>query len=715
MLAIVAAVFFATERPYTFSYVAERDLKSVTVAGTFNNWDKRAMPMERQSDGKTWKRIVPLAPGKHLYKFVLDDEQWITDPDSKRSEDDGNGNVNTVLMLLPDDYDRPARRGDGLLTLSALRHATEVPYLNWDRGRLMLTLRIRPDDADEIAAVVGGRRLPMKEVSRDDLYAVLRTEVPWNLRTDLEYAFWIRDGGAQFHYGPEGLRSPRAQGNRFKLKASEYQPFEVPGWVEQSVLYQIFPDRFENGDRSNDPKNVVAWDAAPTWYNRYGGDAAGVRKRMGHLTDLGIGAVYFNPVFYSPSNHRYEANDFLQIDPEIGTNEEFAALTRDLKARGIRTILDGVFNHTSPDFRQFKDIREKGRDSRYVDWFFIKSFPVVVGENPNYEAWWGFPSMPKVNLMNPEARSYMLGVVDFWQKNAEIAGWRLDVANEVPMDFWRAFRSHVKGIDPKLWIVGEVWGDGSPWLKGDQWDSVMNYQFRDAVLRFIAEGRTKPSEFIQRLMQVHESYAPQVSRNMMNLLSSHDTPRFLTLCNGDRRLAMLGATVQMTWVGAPSIYYGEELGMEGGGDPECRKGMEWHRATPDNDLLNHYRRLIKLRNSSHALQSGHPVPLLVDDENGTLAFARVFDGEVVIVALNRSNRVRTLTLQLPSNLKSDQGFTCALDGRSASVAREGSLRLSLAPLGSAVLIREGSDSKRSAGAFGRPAMTGNVAQPISGE
>ncbi len=681
ILAALSLVLAAQSVEHTFRYQADRPLERVFVAGTFNNWQANADPMTVGADGRTWTRTYALPPGRHEYKFVLNGTEWITDPKAQRNEDDGNGNVNSVLMLALPGYDRPAAKGDRVLATSALAHETRVPDLNWDRGRLTLTLRARPDDLESVSVVLEGKRIAMREVSRDDLYAKFRAQVPWDRKSPLRYTFELKDGKT-FAFGRTGLGQTVQP---FVIDPKTYAPLVVPAWVESSVIYQIFPDRFENGDKRNDPANVMPWDGRPTYANRFGGDAAGVRKRLNHLESLGVGAVYFNPIFKGPSNHRYETTNYFEVDPQFGTNAEFTSLTKEMERRGIRTVLDGVFNHTAVDFFAFKDLRERGEASAFKDWYYVQGFPIRVGENPNYTAWWGYPSMPKVNLDNPNARSFMLEVPGFWHQEARIHGWRLDVANEVPMPFWRDFRKVVKGLDPNLWIVGEVWTDGSAWLRGDQWDSVMNYRFRDAVLRFLAQGSDSPSQFMGRLMRVYHDYAPQASRNMMNLLSSHDTPRFLTLANDDERAAMLAATIQFTWVGSPNVYYGEELGMKGGADPANRTGMEWNRATDDNAFLKHYRMLGRLRNSTPVLHSGEPVPLASDDAAGTLAYARVEGDAVALVAVNRSKEARTVTVPLNAvpaaqSLRFESRLGVAQPTRVGS-----SLRLSLPPQSAEVL------------------------------
>ncbi len=677
---------------HTFIYApdAGTETHTVSVAGTFNNWDKNALPMIRDADGKTWRVTTPLAFGKQSYKFVVNGEKWITDLHAVKNEDDGGGNLNSVLLLFPADYTAPARANDGILAASALEHNQMPPALNYDRGKLSLSLRARPGDVRNVAVVVDGKRFPLQKQSEDELYARYGATVPWDRKRDLVYSFELVDGAKTFRYGANGLHTDTAV-KPFTLSATTYKPFVVPSWVERSVFYQIFPDRFDNGDKSNDPKDVQAWNAKPEWFNRFGGDVAGVEKHVDHLTSLGIGAVYFNPVFQSPSNHRYDAEDYKRIDKEFGTNQQFAQLSKALDKRGIRTVMDFVFNHSATTFFAFQDVRDKGAASPYKGWYFINSYPVRIGENPNYQAWYGFASMPKFNVMNPPTHEYLLSLVDYWKSILPLSGMRLDVANEVDPRFWRDLRVKAKAIDPNLWIVGEVWGDGSPWLQGDQWDSVMNYQFRDACLRFFAEEKTTPTQFMNRLIALDRSYAPQVSRNMMNLLSSHDTPRFLTQCKNDAAMHRLAATLQFTWIGAPSIYYGEEIGMEGGPDPDNRRGMEWQKATPTNPMLPYYKKLIATRNKSRALQSGDAQVLLTSDTDGTLAFSRTLDQDVAVVVLNRSRETRTVTVPFGKaaatvrEVLRTRGFTDAISGNRIAKGSSDTITLTLAPLTGAIL------------------------------
>lgn len=656
-----------------FSFYSDRPAKSVSVAGSFNDWNKDATPMKLEADGRTWSVDVALRAGRYHYKFVRDGGEWMVDPKAIKNEDDGNGNTNSVLVISPAEFAKPAKRGDGEITKAAIETGKSWPYFNVDGSKATIKIRVRLGDIAKVNATVNGRSLPATLDYADDLYEYYRVEFEWNTKSDLTYRFELLDGASKVESEP------------ISLSAKTFKPFVVPNWISNSIIYQIFPDRFENGDKSNDPADVMPWDGKPTYANRFGGDVAGIEKRMGYLRDLGISAIYFNPIFKSPSNHRYEADDYLKVDSQFGTNDEFKKLTKDLQSKGISTILDFAFNHTSPGTDQFKDLIKNGPNSKFKSWYFPKAYPIKVGENPNYEAWYGFPSMPKLNTVNPETRDYLLQVCKYWIQDVGIRGMRLDVANEVNMDFWRTMRTYVKSLRSDEWIVGEIWGDGNPWLKGDQFDSVMNYQFREATLQFVAKGTTDAKQFADSLMKVLKSYPPQVSRNMMNLLGSHDTPRFLSECGGDSQLAKLGAALQFSWVGEPSIYYGDELGMDGGVDPANRRGMEWNRATQDNQMLAYYRRLIQARKRTKAFATGEAEFLWAEGKTG--AFSRTGSEDAALVVFNRSDSEQTISLKVPAAIQkmAKRGLFDALTGTAyAETGRP--INLKIQPKSATILV-----------------------------
>ncbi|MFM9872550.1 MAG: alpha-amylase family glycosyl hydrolase [Fimbriimonadaceae bacterium] len=662
---------------HEFVYMAS-SAKSVSVAGTFNNWNKDADPMIRATDGKTWKLTKSLAIGNYQYKFVVNGQSWVTDP-SGDSRDDGHGNVNTFLSIVPPDFSKLSKLGDGLITESALSHHAETGDLVFTSrtGQARFLARTRKNDVNTVQLRIGSESVTMKRVAGDDNYDVFSATIQLANPNNFSYSIIFSDD------------SNTQQINRTDVDASTFAEASVPGWPKSAVFYQIFPDRFSNGDHSNDPAGVEPWGSKPTYSNFMGGDIAGISKKLSYLTDLGISGIYFNPLFKGPSNHGYETTDYLQIDPRFGTNDEFVVLTKLLKSKGIDVVLDGVFNHSSVDFAPFKEIRDKGKSATTLDWYTIKSFPVVPKADPPYEAWAGHASLPKLNVMNPATKQYIFDVVDYWDKEAEIAGWRLDVANEVPMPFWREFRNHIKSNNPDTWIIGENWTDSLPWLKGDQWDSVMNYPLRGAILSHIAVGSTSSSQFLDELMRSYLMYSPDVSANMLNSLSTHDVPRFKSIAKEDDQLCAMGAVALFAWPGVPCIYYGDELGMTGGKDPENRLSMQWELNSSDNQTLNLYKKLIRARHSSVALQTGEPIPLFADDKQQVSAFARKAGADVAIACFNRSSATHEVELDLSGlKLASTKSLVDVVSGKTLRFSGDARLRLRI-PGKSALLAISG--------------------------
>lgn len=662
---VLAGIRFEEVKLQHFIFISNQTAKSVSVAGTFNNWDRNANPMKVDSDGRTWRLSLKLAFGKHQYKFVRNGEEWMVDPNASKNIDDGNGNTNSELVILPSGYDIPARLSDNKVTSGVVYHDQTLRYLNFDRGLLSLKLRTRKSDVQSVRLSSSRTTTKLDRTASDELFDYYSCSIPWNGKKSFSYRF-ILDDSSKKNNTNETLKT-----KSFEVSPTTVKKFETPSWIPNTVFYQIFPDRFSNGSTANDPQDVMPWNGTPTYSNRFGGDAVGVESKLPYLKDLGINAIYFNPIFKSPSNHRYEADSYTQVDKEFGTNEEYFRLSKSLKKSGIRTVLDFAFNHTSPAFKEFQDLRDRAEKSPYKDWYFVKSFPIQVGANPNYEAWYGFPSMPKLNTVNPATTKHLLDVCDFWMSNSNIDGMRLDVANEVDMNFWRKMRPYVKAKNPNLWILGEIWGDGNPWLQGDQFDSVMNYQFRNAIINFVAKGSWKPTQFANDLLRVQSSYPPQVNRNLMNLIGSHDTPRFLNECGMDEDLALLGATLQFTWIGSPSIYYGDEIGMDGGADPMNRKGMEWEKVTKQNRFLKTYKALIQARKSIKALSDGDATFQELNDSTNTGAFTRVSDQDAAIIAFNRSDKEQNFSISVSNGVlkHASKGLFDIITGNRFSVSK----------------------------------------------
>jgi cyclomaltodextrinase / maltogenic alpha-amylase / neopullulanase len=474
----------------------------------------------------------------------------------------------------------------------------------------------------------------------------------------------------------------------------------VPEWVSHAVFYQVFPDRFARSDAVPKPGNLEAWEAPPTSRGYKGGDLLGVVERLDHLQDLGVTALYLNPVFQSGSNHRYHTHDYHRVDPMLGGDAALAALLDACHARGMKVVLDGVFNHASRGLLQFHDLLENGPASAYLDWWHVHGFPLgAYGEGDGelrYRAWWDLPALPKFNTDTPAVRAFLFDVAERWLRFG-IDGWRLDVPGDIDDDtFWREFRKRCRAVNPECYIVGEIWGDAHRWLQGDQFDAVMNYPLARAVLGFAAE-RVDETEvarcglkrlellgaegFAAALETELDRYAEPHVQAQLNLLGSHDTPRVLTMLGGDRAAVHLAQLAQFTLPGAPCVYYGDEIGLSGGHDPGCRGAMPWgDRDAWDDDTLSWTRALARLRHAHPALRTGSTE--VVHARSGVAAYRRRLEGDDVLVLLNSGGAARTVTLTLEGRA---DGHREALLGEAAARVVEGLLEVRLPARAGAVL------------------------------
>lgn len=463
----------------------------------------------------------------------------------------------------------------------------------------------------------------------------------------LEYAFRVDACGSECWVGPNGADS------WFSYDPVTHVSFESPAWVRDAIFYQIFPDRFCNGDRDNDPPGTEAWGSPPTLRNFMGGDLEGILDQLDYLSELGVNAIYLTPIFESSSNHKYDTIDYFTVDRHFGDTATLRKLVDTCHSRGIRVILDAVFNHCSDLHPFFVDVRKNGKESPYWDWFHIKKWPIPEkfakhkDAQEYYECWWGFHSLPQLNYRNPEMEKYFLHVAQHWLREANVDGWRLDVPNEVIQSFWPKFRQAVKKVNPAAYIVGEIWEDASSWLQGDQFDAVMNYRFQKALLGYFVEKHLSTTAFDHALRQIMLDYPEQATAVMLNLLGSHDTMRPMTAAAGNLESLKLMAAMQFTFEGAPCIYYGDEIGLEGGKDPDCRRCFPWG-TEKKSELLAYYRRLIAIRKANPALRCGTFRPFVVDNDREVYAFERIADGNRCIVALNRS--INSHELILPSTV-----------------------------------------------------------------
>lgn len=397
---------------------------------------------------------------------------------------------------------------------------------------------------------------------------------------------------------------------------------ECPEWVKSAVFYQIFPDRFARSAHYECPGSFQNWGSEPATNGFCGGNLRGIIEKLDYIQKLGANALYLCPIFKSAANHRYHTVDYLEIDPVLGTLKDFDALVSEVHGRGMRIILDGVFNHCSRGFFPFLSVMEEGEASPYRNWFHIHSFPVkAYAGKPNYECWWGMAPLPKFNTDNPEVREYLLHVAEYWTKRG-IDGWRLDVPNEIRDDsFWQEFRRRVKKVNPEAYIVGEIWEDPTRWLQGDQFDGVMNYPVRKLALEFlfpegmrskdaVSTGDTTSAGTEKDLFAFCRGFQALFDRKLfgvqMNLFGSHDTARMRTLSGKNPECSLLAWALLLCLPGALSIYYGDEIGMEGGKDPDNRRCFPWQDMSDaeDSETFRMVKTILAFRKREPAMYDG---------------------------------------------------------------------------------------------------------------
>ena len=486
--------------------------------------------------------------------------------------------------------------------------------------------------------------------------------------------------------------------------------FHMPDWVVDGVFYQIFPDRFRNGNEANDPdfsepyyegktelgpdgktnreyyhlvedwndtaglrRSPYRTDGKPDYFSFYGGDLEGVTEKLGYLKDLGITILYFNPLHKAKSNHKYDACDFRAVDPHFGGENAFRALAEKAHEIGMRVVVDGVFNHTGNCHYAFVDCALKGKDSPYWNWYEWKKWPLPKQGGYKaidyYDCWWGFGLHPNLNFdrSRPNAEengirfianadpvmpvaNHLLEATEFWLREMEVDGFRMDVPNEVPFWFWKMFRERVRKVNPDAYLVGELWSTAPEWVGPETFDAVMNYRhFKDPVNTWIGQGRGSAQVFEAGLAPGRVAYPSQAVQVMMNLIDSHDTVRFVTTAGGDRRRLKMAALFEMCYLGTPHVWYGDEIGMEGQKDPDCRRAFRWDASQWNIKLFDYVKRCIALRKAHPALRRGEYKRLFA--QGNVYVFGRRLSDEVLLIVLNAGSHPWTLHIEVKDYLE----------------------------------------------------------------
>lgn len=471
----------------------------------------------------------------------------------------------------------------------AILHLQDSQYCYATGGNAVeIMLRTGAGDAFEAVELIYGskydyylvqQRVAMNKRFSDGLYDYYTVSLTLS-DVRLVYIFALKENGKTHYFSEDGLTE------KYDFAFAYYNAFQFPyinaadvmqdvKWMHSAVFYEIFVERFCRGDFVKDDAYIdLKWGEIPTPKSFAGGDLAGIVDKLDYLKNLGVSALYLTPIFQSVSNHKYDISDYYTVDKQFGDNRTFKRLVEEAHARGIRVVLDAVFNHCSEHSEQFRDVVKNGKKSPYFDWFIIRG-DAIDTEAGNYECFGACKYMPKFNTSNSDVQKFLLDVATHWIEKYDIDGWRLDVSDEVSHDFWRAFRKSVKAAKPDCVILGENWHDSAPFLRGDQFDGIMNYALTKACLDYFVNGAFSATDFANKLSALYVRNNKTANGMMLNLLDSHDTHRFYTLAdkNADKLACALAVVFMHT--GAPCVYYGTEVLTEGGYDPDCRRTMDW--------------------------------------------------------------------------------------------------------------------------------------------
>ncbi|MGY3750487.1 glycoside hydrolase family 13 protein [Vagococcus acidifermentans] len=582
---------------------------------------------------------------------------------------------------------------------SALLHRpdSEYAYL-YEKDRFHIRLRTKHKDVAAVRLIAGDPYL----IDQDKWYQ--QSEAMTLLASTEDYDYWFIEVSAKFRriqyafhvtgaddeevfYGDRGLFDvsqavlAKAE-NYFRMPFfHEIDRFKSPQWVKETVWYQIFPERFANGDTSNDPAGTLPWGSKlPGREDFFGGDLQGVIDHLDYLVDLGINGIYFCPIFTAYSNHKYDTIDYFDIDPAFGDKALFKKLVSEAHKRGIRIMLDAVFNHAGYYAPQWQDVVEHEEQSRYKDWFHIHSFPVAYGQNGNFEGattlsydTFAFtPRMPKLNTANPEVQEYLLDIATYWIKEFDIDAWRLDVANEVDHHFWKQFYQATIALKEDFYILGEVWHSSQSWLNGDEFHAVMNYAYTETILNFFVKEEITAKKMVSGLNEQLMLYRQQTNEVMFNCLDSHDTARLLTVSGEDKDVAKMALAFTFLQHGSPCLYYGTEVGMLGENDPDCRRCMIWEEEQQDLDMLSFTKALIALRKAYQPILSyGGLAFTHVNNDDNYLIFRRESPDGVIDAYFNRGTAGHAVVLGYNEKIIMSQNVTQT--GKGLTIGEKGFL------------------------------------------
>ena len=551
-----------------------------------------------------------------------------------------------------------------------------------DKDLFVIRVQVKKDDMKEVILHYEDKyipmeskdtrmTLPMKKVAVSQFHDYYEAQLQMNLIC-LRYFFEFTDmQGEKVYYGNYEF-DKECITNRDRMfdcpqNLREEEMFEVPQWAANKVVYQIFPSRFA----STQPVDKKLWYKAPiTPMDDLHGNLRGIIEHLDYIKDLGIDVVYLTPIFKSNSCHKYDTIDYYQVDPSFGTTEDLKELVQKSHERGMKVVLDAVYNHTGREFFAFQDILEKGEKSKYLDWYFIDELPLKDewGEIPNFKCFGYYGGMPKLNLKNPEVEKYITDVACYWIKECDIDGWRLDVGDEISHFFWKNFRKAIKAVKKDMLIIGEIWHYAGDFLEGDEWDTVMNYPFYLNLIDLLADEKINVSQFVQNLGYLKGRLNKKCYPLMWNLIDSHDTARFLHLCHDNKKKQHLAAAFQLLLPGMPMVYYGDEYAMPGANDPDCRRGMYWDEEYQDKEMYNWYKKLMQVRKTHACIVEGELIDTITNDEEDTIVLIRKSGEETLAMIFNCGSSTKEFDEYAQKyDLLTDSVFDGKVEGFGAAV------------------------------------------------
>lgn len=463
----------------------------------------------------------------------------------------------------------------------------------------------------------------------DGLHDVFEIEISV-VQKRFKYYFCLYGEEETIYFTSDGfLDNPTEKNSFFVPYINPDEIVRMPQWAHGEIIYQVLVDRFYDGDKSNNPAGVKPWDTIPDRSTYYGGDFKGLTEKLDYIASLGAKMIYLSPVFSSPTYHKYDIDDYYNIESIYGGEKDLITLVENAHKKGIKIILDGVFNHCSIDNPLFKDVIEKGEKSQYADWFCVLEYPVDINKC-NYESFADLVStMPRFNTSNPKVIEYLTDSAVYWTKKLNIDGWRLDVADEISHDFLMVFRKRIKEANPQAIIIGEIWNNAQQWLLGKEMDTCTNYKFRNALLS-LAKGTEEAKSFWHRIAQYLTLYKTPYYGYLINLIGSHDTERICSVMQGEEN-AFPVIVAMLAFEGIPLIYYGDECGIMGGEDPDNRRAMPWEKI--NEDFAIRVREMANFRSKNTVLKLGTTQPVELNEPK-VLAFLRIYGDEKLFIAIN---------------------------------------------------------------------------------